>query len=503
MRRDISRLESEQFDLLVVGGGIHGATIAWDASLRGLRVALVEQRDFCSGTTGNSLRIAHGGLRAIQQFAVGRLRQSAREQAILFRIAPSYVQPLPCLVPIYRHSSTGIAAFRAAFASARVLTADISRSFDLALPAARIVTADEAFSCFDGFDYSDLVGGALWYDAQVPDIERLVLAFIRSAVEAGATAANYVRARRLIVESGSVRGAELTDQRTGQNFRIRASTVVNAAGPWAGELAESARATDSAPLPRHWAQGINLVINRPPPSVAIGIRSPWGAERDPVMGGHRFLFMTGWKGATLAGTSYRFATGDGPSLPLHAKEFLEEWNAACPSLGWQSSDVSHFHCGRLPLRAGFQSGRSTALLDHGAVVEHGRYGLAGLLSVVGTKFTTARRLAETVVDTLLPVLGKASIRSRTSEARLAPELPPGASMESRVRQAIRGEMAMSLEDVVIRRLGFGLTSCPPVEVLGQIADSAAEELGWTDRQTDDEVRQLLGRFLPGGITRAA
>ena len=503
MRRDVSRLESELFDLLIVGGGIHGATIAWDASLRGLRVALVEQRDFCSATTGNSLRIVHGGLRAIQQFAVGRLRQSAREQAILFRIAPSYIQPLPCLVPIYRHSSTGIAAFRAAFASARVLTADITRSYDLPLPPPRIVSADEAVSCFGGFEPRGLAGGALWYDAQVSDIERLVLAFIRSALEAGATAANYVRARRLIVENGSVRGAEVTDQHSGRNFRIRSRMVVNAAGPWAGEFAESARATDSSPLPRHWAQGINLVINRPPPAVAIGLRSPWGEERDPVMGGHRFLFMTGWKGSTLAGTSYRFATGNGPSLPVHARELLDEWNAACPSLGWRLSDVSHFHCGRLPLRAGFQPGRPTALLDHSAVIEHGRHGLSGLLSVVGTKFTTARRLAETVVDTVLHSLGHAPVPSRTSETSLPPDVPSGVSMDARVRQAVREEMALSLEDVVMRRLGFGLASCPPVEMLGRIADTVAEELGWTDRQTDDQVRQLLGRFLPAGITRAA
>ena len=220
MRRDLTRLESEHFDLLIVGGGIQGAAIAWDASLRGLRVALIEQRDFCSGTTGNSLRIAHGGLRAIQQFAVGRLRQSAREQAILFRIAPAHVQPLPCLVPIYRHSATGASAFRAAFASSRLLTIDIHRSFNLPLPSPRVVSAEEALSCFGGFDSKALVGGALWYDAQVPDIERLVLAFLHSAFALGAAPANYVRARRLLVEGGAVTGIEATDQRTGRNFQI-------------------------------------------------------------------------------------------------------------------------------------------------------------------------------------------------------------------------------------------------------------------------------------------
>jgi glycerol-3-phosphate dehydrogenase len=503
MRRDVSRLENDHFDVLIVGGGIHGAAIAWDASLRGLRVALVDQRDFCSGTTANSLRIAHGGLRAIQQLGMGRLRQSAREQAILFRIASSHIQPLPCLVPIYRNSPSGITAYRAALAAARVLTSDIHRSFNTPLPASRVVSVEEAINCFNGFDTGNLVGGALWYDAQVPDIERLVLAFIRSAMEAGATAANYVRARRLIVEAGKVRGAEVMDQRTGRDFRIRAATVVNAAGPWVSDIAEGARATDSALLPRLWAQGVNLVINRPPPAVAVGIRSPWGADRDPVMGGHRYLFMTAWKGMTLAGTSYRFAAGRGPSPSQHAKDLLREWNEACPTLGWQVSEVSHHHCGRLPLRAGVQRGRSTALLDQSTLLDHGRHGLSGLLSVVGTKFTTARRLAEQVVDSLLPMVDKAHVASATADTPLVPEKPVVTGMAERAREAVREEMALSLEDVVVRRMGLGLTSCPSVEVLGQIADATAEELGWTERQTDDEIKQLLGRFFPGGVTRAA
>jgi glycerol-3-phosphate dehydrogenase len=503
MQRDVAQLESEQFDLLVVGGGIHGAAIAWDASLRGLRVALIEQRDFCSGTTGNSLRIAHGGLRAIQQFAVGRLRQSAREQAILFRIAPSLVQPLPCLVPIYRHSTNGVSAFRAAFASSRLLTADINRGFNLPLPPPRVVSAEEATSCFEGFESGGLVGGALWYDAQVPDIERLVLAFLRSAFDLGAAPVNYVRARRLIVEGGAVAGIEATDQRSGRNFRVRARVVVNAAGPWVGEIAESAGSENSKLLPRHWAQGVNLVIDRPPPPVAIGIRSPWGADRDPVMGGHRYLFMTAWKDSTLAGTSYRIADGSGPSVPAQVRELVDEWNAACPALAWNTSEVSHHHRGRIPLRDGLQAGRPTALLDHGQVIEHGKHGLEGVFSVVGTKFTTARRLAEMAVDAALRSLGRAHQPSVTSEARLVEEPAQTTNLASRVRHAIRDEMALSLEDVVVRRLGLGLTRCPPVDVIGQIADTAAAEWGWTVRQTDEEITQLLGRFLPGGATRAA
>jgi glycerol-3-phosphate dehydrogenase len=503
MRRDIARLESESFDLLVIGGGIHGAAIAWDASLRNLRVALVEQRDFCSGTTGNSLRIAHGGLRALHQLAIGKLRESAREQAILFRIASSHVQPLPCLVPIYQNSAQGRAAFRAAFTSSRLFTADITRRFNSPLPSPRVVSRDEALTVFPGYETGDLVGGALWYDAQVPDIERLVLAFLQSAAEAGASVANHVRARRLLLENGQVTGAEVTDQLNGQNLQIRARVVVNAAGPWAPEIAESARTSGVAGLPRRWAQGVNIIVNRPPPPVAIGIRSPWGAERDPVVGGHRYLFMTGWKGVTLAGTSYRFTEGSGPSLPAQVRELVEEWNAACPSLGWNGSEVSHHHCGRLPLREGLEPGRPTALLDRSLVVNHGRHGLRGLLTVVGTKFTTARRLAENAVDAALMLLNKQRSRCRTAEVSLEGKGAGTTELAGRVRHAIQEEMALTLEDLVLRRLGLGLVTCPPVALLGQVADIAAGELGWTSRHTDEEIKRLLGRFHSGGVTRAA
>ncbi len=501
MLRNLSRLETDAFDLLVVGGGIHGAAVAWDASLRGLRVALVEQRDFGSGTTANSLRIAHGGLRAMQRLLVGRVRRSAQEQAILLRLAPSLVRPLPCLVPIYRDRGPSPAAYRAAFAGYRMLTADIHRRFRVSLPDSRVISRNEALTCFEGLESEALAGGALWYDAQVPAIERLVLGFVASAAEQGAATANYVRARRLLLEQGNVVGAEVTDQRTGANWRIRARCVVNAAGPWVAELAES-RTGEAAGIPRHWAQGVNLVINRPPPPVAIGIRSPWGRDRDPVMGGHRYLFMAGWNGTTLAGTSYRFAAGNGPSLSRQVRELVEEWNEASPGLKLGLDEVSHPHCGRLPLRDGMEPGRPTALMDHGTVVEHGRQGLRGLVTVIGTKFTTARHLAATTVSAVQRLLGLPVTDSPTDLVPLTIGAPPD-GLDGKIRYAIREEMAQTLEDIVMRRLESAPTRCPPVSQLGRVADIAGAELGWTEHQTNEEIHQVLGRFLPGGVTRAA
>jgi glycerol-3-phosphate dehydrogenase len=248
---------------------------------------------------------------------------------------------------------------------------------------------------------------------------------------------------------------------------------------------------------------VNLVIDRPPPPVAIGIRSRWGIDRDPIMGGRRFLFMTSWKGMTLAGTSYRFATGSSPSRPAQIRDLVDEWNAASPGLDWNLSDVTHHHCGRLPLREGHQGGRPTALLDQGLVIDHRPSGLDRFFSVVGTKFTTARHLAEETVDAVLRASGRKPGRCLTSEVPLGTDPTAGADPVVRARHAIRDEMAQNLEDLVVRRLGLGLTRCPPVDVIGRVADAAALEWGWNARQTDDEIAALLGRLLPGGATRAA
>ena len=324
-------------------------------------------------------------------------------------------------------------------------------------------------------------------------------AFIISAAERGAAAANYVRARHVIVEQGKVAGAELTDQRTGNNFRLRARMVLNAAGPWCEDLAPVPNGRGSA-IPRRWAQGVNLVLNRPALPVAVGIRSRWNSERDPILGGHRYLFMTGWKGVTLAGTSYRFATG-APSLAIQAEELIEEWNAACPSMQLAVQEITQAHLGLLPLRDGVQPGRPTALLDQSAIVEH--QGMSGFLTLVSTKFSTARHLAEQAVDKAMVTLGRGR---GASPARHVPLTLPGTDapeLDRRTRHAIREEMACTLEDLVLRRLGLGLTAIPPVSLLGRIADTAAEELGWTRREADDEIKRLLVAFFPASVTRAA
>jgi glycosyltransferase involved in cell wall biosynthesis len=188
-----------------------------------------------------------------------------------------------------------------------------------------------------------------------------------------------------------VTGVRAIDRETGEVVEISGRSVINAAGPWIGGLVPGVRNH----FPRRWARALNLVLSVPPPKAAIGVPSPFV---DPVLG-RRMLFLVPDGERTLLGTSYRLDAEDEPALiERHAEEFREEWNRACPQFPIRAEDVTGIHAGRLPLRDGYQRGNPGTLATQGRVLDHRREQAAGLYSIVGTKLTTARLLAERAVD---------------------------------------------------------------------------------------------------------
>src|SRR5574338_600542 len=232
MQRDLSRLTGTTHDVIVVGGGIQGVWIAWDAALRGLSVALLERDDFGAATSANSLRIVHGGLRYLARGDLPRMRESIRERAALLRVAPSLVEPLPVLIPTVGAGTQSRMAMGAALRLNDLGSFDRNRGLrpDRRLPRGRLVAADECRRLFPAFPPSS--GGALWYDARLSHPERLTLAIARAAAGRGAAVANYCRVERLVSDGGRVRGVVATDLEAGGELEIRGRTVVIAAGPW-------------------------------------------------------------------------------------------------------------------------------------------------------------------------------------------------------------------------------------------------------------------------------
>jgi glycerol-3-phosphate dehydrogenase len=558
MRPQLSTLSGTPFDLLVIGGGIHGACAAWDAVSRGLSVVLVEREDFGSGTSANSLKILHGGLRYLQSADLRRMRQSLRERATMMRLAPHLTRPLPVLVPTTSKPKESRTALWAALrASEAVAVGTGSPGGELGKwPAGRILDRRECLREFPWLETDHLTGGALWHDGQALNSERLTFSFLLSAAEAGAAIFNYAEAVRLLREKSHVAGARILDRIGGGETEIRARVVLNAAGPWWESVRALGAESGSSPAaPPLQALAINLISRRPPGSGAVGIRSRRSLDRDPVGGGGRYLFLAPWRGRTLIGTSYRpftGAPGRGGATEADLRDLLDDCNEACPGLKLAWDDIVSYHAGVLPLRDGRHNGSGTPLasepriLDHGKE-EGGKEPLVGLISMIGVKYTTARRVAEKAIDQVFCLLGRTPPRCRTAETPLwgaespiSREVPVGVPAEAagRLREvygsraeevarrhgstmdwaapiaegcavlrceivrAVRDEMAVKLSDVVLRRTDLGTAECPPASHLAAAARIMGEELGWTPERRQQEIAELRKVYAPLSLPEA-
>jgi glycerol-3-phosphate dehydrogenase len=542
--RDLRALAETVPDVLVVGGGIHGACVAWDAVLRGLTVALVEKADFTSATSANSMKIIHGGLRYLQQGDYRRMRQSIVEQRALRRIAPHLVRPLPVVVPAYGHGLRGREALRTALAVNDLVGLDRNAGVgdDQRLPYGRTVSRRECLALVPGLDARGVTGAAIFHDAQVYNSERLVIAFLRSAAKAGAQLANYAEVTGLRHDRDGLLRVAVEDRLTGETLAIRARSVVNASGPWADRVLGLAR--PGARLVGSFALALNVVTRRLFAAHAVALPVPPSA-RAGADGRRRsrFLFVVPWREHSLVGTWYEPHVGRADDLRLteaHVARLVSAIDQACPALALTLDDVRLVHAGLLPL-AGTAGDVDERLATRGTIVDHARDGAPGLLSVVGVKYTTARLMAEQAVDGVFAWLGRTSPPSTSAviplhggdrpvttagagpwpgprgaamrtlaaldanhgsaSGEVLAHLGPGedaddpaAILRAEVRHGIREEMARALGDVVFRRTELGTAGDPGPEALAVAARAAAGELGWSADRERAELAEVHGRF---------
>ncbi|HEU4525910.1 MAG TPA: FAD-dependent oxidoreductase [Gemmatimonadales bacterium] len=498
MLRDLGRLESEEYDLLVIGAGIQGACIAWDAALRGLRVALVERDDVGAATSANSLRIIHGGLRYLARGDFPRMRESIRERTALLRIAPGLVEPLPVLIPTGPSGVPSRLALGAALGLTHVLSPRRNRDLlpSRRIGAGRLLSRDECLTQLPALASAQVTGGALWYDARMTHPERLTLAFVLSAADKGAVAANHAEAEAFDLARGAIHAVEVVDRLSGRRHIVRARQVVIAAGPWTEDLVARAGGRPSPPAatPRQ-AFGMNLILGRRLGEAAVGLRAVSSSDADPGGSGGRFLFTVPQERTTLLGTWYAVADGEDPDAALdRGEEFLlEAANRACPGLRLTPEDVIGRQVGRLPLKAGLERGSALALAERPRV-RRAPAGPSNLLAVEGVKYTTARAVAEHVVDGVLASLGLEPRACRTAVTPLvggAVSTGARAPLELRVRRAVTEEMAATLSDVVFRRTELGEPPGPDEEDVRLAARIAGDALGWDDRRRSEEEAMVL------------
>ena len=503
MRRDIPRLADTQFDLLVVGAGIFGACAAWDASLRGLSVAVVDQQDFGAATSANSLRIVHGGLRYLARGDIPRMRESILERSTLLRIAPGLVGPLEVLIPTYGNGSQGRAAYAAALALNDVISFGRNRGLDPSsqIPTGHLVSRDECLSSFPWFPAHRLTGGAVWYDAQLKHPERLTLSFLESASRLCAQPANYLRVDRLLTSSGAVQGARVTDRLTGTRFEVRARAVLVAAGPWTDCIVSTAvppaTAQESPRSQSTHALALNVVLSRRLAEVAVGVRARSGRREDPVCGGGRFLFCAPHGPSTVLGTWYAASSvGDESARGHGAKALVKEFNDACPGLRLTDQDIADCQWGWLPLKNAKEPGRPDALAERTRIIDHGAvHGVRHLISMEGVKFTTARRVVERAIDRVFVSLGRSIPPCRTAQQQLdgglvPPEITEKIS-EEEIFRAVRQEMAVKLSDLVFRRTRLGAAPKLQRRAVEAAARTFGAESGWDARRVVEEVDAVM------------
>lgn len=533
-REALDALRARPVDILVIGGGIIGAGIARDAALRGLRVAVVEQHDFASGTTSRPTRLVHGGLRYLEMYDVGLVREDLHERETLLRVAPHLVSPLPFLIPHYNASLFKRSRMRAGMVLYDLL------SFDKSLPAHRWLTRQQVLAEEPNIRADGLQGAWRFYDAQVPLTERLVLENLLDASQEGAVVVNHGRAERFTRDSdGGVIGAMVRDLVDGSVVDVRARMTVNATGPWLDLTNRGLQPQRPASL--RLTKGVHLVTP--------------GATRNAVIqfarSDGRLFFVTPWLGHSLVGTTDTDYSGDPSAVEATTQDvaYLQsEARQAFPAAPFDQVYYTWAGVRALVRVEGVSEGRVSRkhkLLDHAQLD-----GVAGLISVVGGKLTAYRGIAEEVVDLAAARLqrhvpgytrqraypgGRMGNRTRYLEHELWPRAaalgvtreqaehlaqvygtlaeevldlvqhdralgvricPHQPAILAQFVRAVETEWAVTLADMLLRRVPLGLAPDQALGCLHHLAARLGENFGWSASHCAEQVAAYLREVAP-------
>lgn len=438
----VAALSANEFDLVVVGGGITGAGVALDAATRGYSVALVERGDFACGTSSRSSKLVHGGLRYLQHFDLGLVREALLERQLMVALAPHLVRPLPLVVPAFggarpdRMMGVGLnlydvmAVDRERLRTRRgrkpgerasdgersgVAASEIAQGESWSPARHRVISGEEVLDLLPAFagssDGRKPTSGYLFYDCQTDDA-RLVLTVLGEAERFGAVCANRVAATGLLESSGCARGVRALDCESGESFELRAQSVVNATGVWADELRPQ-ELHDEAEVPViRPSRGTHLVLDRERLPLVGGAIVPAGAGRT--------IFALPWLGRTLVGTTDEDYSGPLDHVPPSDGDvdYLLDAVNDFFSIDVSPSEVVGAFAGVRPLISSPDAKKSVDISRKAELYETS----SGMITITGGKLTTWRRMAKQVVDRLVE-----------REARDAPcrtgEIPLGAPVE--------------------------------------------------------------------------
>ncbi len=515
---------NRQFDVFVVGGGVNGLAVAWDAALAGMSVLVIDKGDWGSGTSSWSSRMIHGGLKYLEVYDVPLVRESLRDREWLLRRAPHLVKPLPFILPFYKDGAHSKSLLRMGMIAYDLL------SLDKSVPRHRTYSREEILEILPGLRRDGLQGAARYYDAQVEYAERLCVELAVAARRAGAVTLNHVRLEGLDIEGNRVVGARILDEVTGQEHRVRAKVTVNVAGPWVDDVLAGTPAAD-----RRWiggTKGTHLVVGPFPgaPEAAMYYESDDG----------RPMMVIPWLGMFLIGSTDKRFHGDLDTVSADEEELdyiLSETNRVFPDSGLTRDSIHYWYTGVRPLP--YVDAERTADISRRHDVHDHAPQVEGMISVIGGKLTTFRALAK---HTLKAIGRKIPVGASQLENNYLPgyaDVPPTAPVgvpaplwarllrlygarapevsmimltdpdsarvldertglvAAEVIFAVREEEAVHLADVLARRVMVGLEADLGRGCAAQVAEVMAAELAWDHAAVASERRdyeRYLRRF---------
>ncbi len=368
-------MDEHEYDLAIIGGGINGAAIARDATLRGLKVILLEKKDFACGASSKNSKLAHGGLRYLEHFQFSLVKESLRERSRLLKSAPNLVKKLPFIIPVYKKDQRPLWKIKLGLYLYDLLgSGDLEKHHNL--------SSDQILDLFPQLNKENLCGGCLYYDAIMQD-NRLVIENVLAAEDHGATILNYTPVTDFILKDGKMAGV-VTPQ-----GKIHAKVVVNATGAWSNQILQQ----NGQPALLYPTKGIHLVLPRFHATHALLLFAPQDG---------RVFFLIPWNGYSLLGSTDTPYQGDPDHVSVDAQNIdylLTALNHYFPRSSIIEKNIIASFAGLRPLVHRHHENPSKISRDH--LIQRSP---TGLISILGGKYTTYRQMAEELVDNVVQQL---------------------------------------------------------------------------------------------------
>ncbi len=545
MQRKADKLAQDVFDMVIIGGGVYGLCTAWDATLRGLKIAVLEKDDFAHASSSVNYKLIHGGLRYLQHLDFKRMRISIRERRHMMTMAPHLVSPVEFVVPCYGHGMKGPEVLWTALQINDLVGFDRNKGIDRErrIPRGHLLSREECLRRVPGLSADGLTGGAVYYDAQMYSAERLALSFGRAAERDGATLINYAEVTGLNVEGGRVQSATVRDKVSGRTLTVRGNLFINMTGPWS----EITRQLLHTPQPEHHvirSKGVQL-FTRSLAECGFTVQTRQVDKTAIIARGGRSLFVTPWRGKSFIGQSDTIYEGDPDDFEITEQDiaaFLSEFNEAYPAARLTRDDIEYWLGGMIPVGTDDPNADAANISHRYEILDHEKEdGVGNMISVIGVKFTITRYIAEQVVDRALKKLGRPAAPCSTAKQKVYGgdiDQVSGAvqaamaqhdldhttahhlvrlygseidrvmryarehgslgrhvagskeALRAEIVHAVREEMALHVDDVLIRRSDMGTLGYPGADTVKDVAQLMASELGWDDDTRRAEIERI-------------